>query len=363
VSGTAGAGGGEPALIDHSMRAWQFAEGPHGGLQLVSVPGLRPDRHEAVVRTRAVALNYRDLVVARGGYQARVPVGAIPCSDAAGDVIAVGSAVTDVRVGDRVTSTFAPAWITGAPTREALRTTLGSGQVPGVLSEQFVLPASALMPIAERLTFEQAATLPCAALTAWHALFEAAACGPDTTVLTLGTGGVSLFAVQFAVQTGARVIATSSVPAKIERLQAMGVAHTINYRDAVAWGEQARGLTPGEEGVDLVVEVGGQGTLEQSLRAVRPGGTVALIGTLAGAAPVNLAPLFLRSIRLQGILAGSREMFGRMNAFLARSALCPIIDRLFAFEDVPAAYEHLASGTHFGKVVVRVGPGAAGSVE
>jgi NADPH:quinone reductase-like Zn-dependent oxidoreductase len=342
------------------MRAWQFGEGRQGGLQLVSVPDLRPGRYEAVVRTRAVALNYRDLVVARGGYQARVPVGAIPCSDAAGDVIAVGDAVHDVHVGDRVTSTFAPGWVAGAPTREALRTTLGAGQVPGVLSEQFVLPASALMPIAQRLTFEQAATLPCAGLTAWHALFEAADCGPGTTVLTLGTGGVSLFAVQFAVQAGATVIATSSVPVKIERLKAMGVAHTINYRDVPAWGEPARGRTPGEEGVDLVVEVGGQGTLEQSLRAVRPGGTIALIGTLAGAAPVNLAPLFLRSIRLQGILVGSREMFGRMNALLARSVLAPVIDSVFAFEDVPAAYEHLASGTHFGKVVVRVGTGDVG---
>ncbi len=344
------------------MRAWRFGEGgQQDGLRLVSVPDPRPGSHDAVVRTRAVALNYRDLVVARGGYQARVPVGAIPCSDAAGEVIEVGAAVRDVRVGDRVTSTFAPGWLTGALTREALRTTLGGGQVPGVLSEQFVLPASALVPCVDRLTFEQAATLPCAALTAWHALFEVAACGPGTTVLTLGTGGVSLFAVQFALHAGARVIATSSAPARLDRLQAMGVAHTINYRDVPAWGEQVRSLTPGEEGVDLVVEVGGQGSLEQSLRAVRPGGTVALIGTLAGPAPVTLAPLFLRNIRLQGVLVGSREMFVRMNAVLARSAISPVIDRVFAFEDVPAAYDYLASGAHVGKVVVRVGSGEAAS--
>ncbi len=338
------------------MRAWQLVDETGAGpLRLAAAPDPEPGPHDVLVRTRAVALNYRDLVVARGGYRGRVPVGAVPCSDAAGEVVATGSEVAEVRVGDRVTSTFAPDWLTGGPTRAALRTTPGAGQAPGVLAELLVLPQTAVVPIPPRLTFEEAATLPCAALTAWHAVVAAGACGPGSTVLTLGTGGVSTFAVQFACAAGAVVIATSSHAVKRDRLRQMGVAHVINYREEAAWGERARALTAGEEGVDLVVEVGGEGTLEQSMRAVRPGGTIALIGTLGGASAVNLAPLFLRNIRLQGILAGSREMFTRMHLDLERWQIRPVIDRVFGFEDAPAAYAYLASAAHMGKVVVRVG--------
>jgi NADPH:quinone reductase-like Zn-dependent oxidoreductase len=338
------------------MRAWQLADDTGAGpLRRAELPDPAPGPRDVLVRTRAVALNYRDLVVARGGYGGRVPVGAVPCSDAAGEVVATGSDVADLRVGDRVTSTFAPDWLSGAPTRAALRTTPGAGHAPGVLAERLVLPQTAVVPIPSSLSFEEAATLPCAALTAWHALFAAGACGPGCTVLTLGTGGVSTFAVQFACAAGAIVIATSSHAVKRARLREMGAAHVIDYRAEPAWGERARALTAGEEGVDLVVEVGGQGTLEQSMRAVRPGGTIALIGTLAGPAAVNLAPLFLRNIRLQGTLAGSREMFSRMHVDLARWRIRPVIDRVFGFADAPAAYAHLASGAHMGKVVVRVG--------
>ncbi|MCC7043481.1 MAG: NAD(P)-dependent alcohol dehydrogenase [Acidobacteria bacterium] len=338
------------------MRAWHLADDTGAGpLRLVTVPDPEPGPNDVLVRTRAVALNYRDLVVARGGYRGRVPVGAIPCSDAAGEVVATGRDVSEFRVGDRVTSTFAPDWLTGPPTRAALRTTPGAGQAPGVLAELVTLPRSAVLSIPSWLTFEEAATLPCAALTAWHALFVAGACGPGSSVLTLGTGGVSTFAVQFACAAGAVVIATSSHAMKRDRLRRMGVAHVINYREEAAWGERARALTAGEEGVDLVVEVGGEGTLEQSMRAVRPGGTIALIGTLGGASAVNLAPLFLRNIRLQGTLAGSREMFTRMYVDLERWQIRPVIDRVFEFEDAPAAYAHLASAAHMGKVVVRVG--------
>jgi NADPH:quinone reductase-like Zn-dependent oxidoreductase len=340
------------------MRAWQLTDDPGAApLRLATLPDPEPGANEVVVRPHAVALNYRDLVVARGGYQRRVPVGAIPCSDGAGEVVATGTAVRGVHVGDRVTSVFAPDWVTGAPTRAALRSALGTGQAPGMLAELVVLPASAVLPMSPAFTFEEAATLPCAALTAWHALFEVGACGPGTTVLTLGTGGVSTFAVQFARAAGATVIATSSSPAKLARLREMGVAHAINYRDQADWGEHVRSLTPGEEGADLVVEVGGQGTLEQSMRAVRPGGTIALIGTLAGPSPVALSPLFLRNIRLQGILVGSRDMFVRMHSDLARWQIRPVIDRIFGFEDAAAAYAHLAGGAHLGKVVVRVGRG------
>jgi NADPH:quinone reductase-like Zn-dependent oxidoreductase len=338
------------------MRAWQLTDDTGTGpLRLVTLTDPQPGPGEVVVRTRAVALNYRDLVVAGGGYQRRVPVGAIPCSDAAGEIVATGAGVPDVLVGDRVTSVFAPDWVSGGLRRAALRTTLGAGQAPGVLAELVVLPASAVLPITSPLTFEEAATLPCAALTAWHALFEAGACGPGTVVLTLGTGGVSMFAVQLARAAGATVMATSSDATKLARLHDMGVAHAVNYREEPAWGDRVRALTPGEEGVDLVVEVGGQGTLDQSMRAVRPGGTIALIGTLAGPSPVNLAPLYLRNIRLQGTLVGSREMFVRMCAAFSRWQIQPVVDRVFDFEDAPAAYAHLASGAHMGKVVVRVG--------
>jgi len=338
------------------IRAWQFSDGVGAdALRLNVMPAVVCGAADVVVSTRAVALNYRDLVVARGGYQSRVPHGAVPCSDAAGVVVATGADVVDVRVGDRVTSTFAPGWIGGRLTRAALKTTLGSGMAPGVLAEQFALPASAVMPIIDGLSFEEAATLPCAALTAWHALFEVGGCGPGTSVLTLGTGGVSLFAMQFAHHAGATIIGTTSDPGKFDHVPWLRLAHIINYRDVPQWGDRVRSLSDREEGVDIVVEVGGHGTLVQSMRAVRPGGTIALIGTLAGSSPLKLSPLFLRGIRLQGITVGSRAMYGRMNEALARWSIRPVIDRIFSFDDVPAAYRRLASGEHVGKVVIKVG--------
>lgn len=360
MSGADGAGGAgvltaASAAVPGRTQAWRFGAGDTvSSLELTDAPLAAPEPAEVVVATRAVALNYRDLVVAAGGYKGHVPAGAVPCSDAAGEIVAVGAEVDGLRVGDRVTSVFAPRWMAGSLTREALRTTPGSGQVPGVLARHVVLPAAGVMPFEARLSFIEAATLPCAALTAWHSLFETYACDAGSTVLTLGTGGVSLFAVQFAVAAGATVLGTSSDQNKLDRLGSLGVTSRINYREEPAWGARVRSLSPDAEGVDLVVEVGGQGTLEQSMRAVRPGGTIALIGTLAGPAPINLAPLFLRNVRLQGILVGSREMFARMNAAIARWRITPVVDAVFPFEDAPAAYRHLASGRHSGKVVVRV---------
>lgn len=269
------------------MRAWQFTDdAPGWPLRLASLPDPAPGPDEVVVAARAVALNYRDLVVAQGGYGGRVPAGATPCSDAAGDIVAVGSRVNHLRVGDRVTSVFAPDWVSGPVSRAALRTTLGAGHL-GVLAEIVVLPASAVLPIAGDLSYIEACTLPCAALTAWHALFETGMPRGPAHVLTLGSGGVSTFATQFARASGAHVIATTGDDTKRARLTGFGAVDIINYRDTPAWGEAVRALTPGREGVDLVIEVGGQGTLEQSMRAVRPGGTIALIGTLAGRVPVD----------------------------------------------------------------------------
>lgn len=314
-----------------------------------------PGPFEVVVAARAVALNYRDLLVIRGDYtRGAAPSGAAPCSDMAGEVLAIGDAVTGVREGDRVTSHFAPDWQHGRITRAAVRSTLGSGRGPGVLGERVVLHERAVMSMPAGMTFEQAATLPCAGLTAWHALFEEGAFGPGATVVTLGAGGVSTFAIQMAHAVGARVIATTSSAVKAERLRALGASEVVNYREEPAWGERVRALAGGE-GADLVIEVGGQGTLAESSTAVRPGGTIALIGTLAGPAPVNLAPIFLRNIRLQGVTVGSREMFERMNLAIDAWRLEPVVDRVFTFDAAPAAFEYLATGQHVGKVVIKLG--------
>jgi NADPH:quinone reductase-like Zn-dependent oxidoreductase len=338
------------------MRAWHIGESPNfTALTLTDGEEVPPGPSEVVMRTRAVSLNYRDLLIVNGRYHRRTPAGTIPCSDAAGEIVATGSDVSHLRVGDRVVSCFVPRWQHGRVSRAALASTPGAGANAGVLAERIVLPQDAVVPMPRELSFEEASTLPCAALTAWHALFEPCAVNEGDIVLALGTGGVSMFAVQFAARAGATVIATSSSDEKLARLSGLGVSHTINYRDVPLWGERARELAANGEGVDHVIEVGGQGTLEQSLRAVRPGGTISLIGTLARPAPVSLLPVLLQNIRLQGVMTGSREMFTRMNHAIEQWNLTPIVDRVFAFEDAPSAYEYLSSGRHFGKVVIRMG--------
>jgi NADPH:quinone reductase-like Zn-dependent oxidoreductase len=337
------------------MRAWTIgAEPGPAGLTLVERPDPSIGPEDVLIRARAVALNYRDLVVTSGGYtRGQQPIGAVPCSDVAGDVVEIGRSVRTVRVGDRVTSSFSPGWLSGPLTRAALKTSLGSGDTPGVLADLVALPAVSVVPVPGHLSFEEASTLPCAGLTAWHAVREATAVDPRSSVLTLGSGGVSAFAIQFASRAGARVIATTSTEAKRQQLQALGAAVTINRRETPAWGEAAR-LLSGGEGVDVVVDVAGQGALAESCRAVRPGGTICLIGTLAASTstPVNLAPIFLRNIRLQGVTVGSREMFLRMNAHLAEATIRPVIDSVWPFEEAVAAFERLRSGGHVGKVVI-----------
>ncbi|MFO7302198.1 MAG: NAD(P)-dependent alcohol dehydrogenase [Acidobacteriota bacterium] len=335
------------------VRAWQIVDG--GVLANMPVRLPEPGPTEVVVRVGAVALNHRDLLVRAGRYGRAVPVGAVPCSDAAGVIAAIGTRVDRVAVGDRVTTVFAPDWHAGTLTRAALRTTLGSGRTPGVLAEYVCLPETAVHPAPACLSIEEAATLPCAALTAWHALFEGGVpIRRNHTVLTIGSGGVSVFALQMAVRAGATVIAVSGSPGKFERLRELGASHVIDRRSEPGWGERARSLTDGEEGVDLVIEVGGQGTLEQSMRAVHPGGTIALIGTLAGPTPVSLTPLLLRNITLAGIMVGSRAMLAAMMSALSDWRLRPVIDTVVPFAEAPAAFERLASGRQFGKVVVSV---------
>jgi NADPH:quinone reductase-like Zn-dependent oxidoreductase len=308
---------------------------------------LGPD--DVRVRVRAVSLNFRDLVVARGARSRKAPI--VPASDGAGEVLAVGSAVARLRPGDRVAASFFPTWRDGALSDEHHARALGGGQ-DGMLAEEVVLPQGAWLPLPAALSFEAAATLPCAGVTAYHALFEAAALGPGQTVLVQGTGGVSIFALQLARAAGANVILTSSSAPKRERALALGAAHVIDYKADPKWGETARGLTGGR-GVDLVVEVGGPGTFDQSVAALRYGGTMSLLGVLTGTrGDVNTYGIFHKALRVAGVYVGSVAMFQSLLRAVEVNGLEPVIDRTFAFGEARAAYEHLASGKHFGKVVI-----------
>lgn len=333
------------------MRAWELTSptGPDG-LALVQRPDAALGPREVRIRVRAVSLQYRDLLMVQGRY-GRVAPGLVPCSDASGEVLEIGTEVRTLTCGDRVTSTFAPEWLAGGVSLAAARSALGAGGV-GTLADTLVLPEHGVMPAPGHLSHEEASTLPCAALTAWHALFEETPIVPGSRVLTLGSGGVSVFALQFATLAGATVLVTSRSPGKADRLRELGADEVIDVSADDAWGDRVRKLAG--EGVDHVVEVGGQGTFDQSVRAVRLGGTISLIGTLAGPAPVNLTPVLMRNIRVQGVLVGSREMFGRMNAAIGRHGLRPVVDRVFPFAEAPDAFRHLASGAHVGKVVVAV---------
>ncbi len=316
-------------------------------------PRPQPGPREVLLRVKAVSLNYRDLLVVKGAYNPKMPLPRVPCSDAAGEVAAVGDKVGRVKVGQRVAGLFMPAWQSGELTDSRAHSALG-GAVDGVLAEYVVLPEEGVVPVPEHLGDEEAATLPCAAVTAWHALVTEGSVKPGDTVLVQGTGGVSLFALQFARLAGAQVIATSSRDDKLERVRALGASATINYKTTPEWGDKARELSGG--GVDHVVEVGGAGTLAQSLRAVRLGGRISLIGVLSGGAgPISLFPVLMKNVRVQGIFVGSGEMFEAMNRAIAAHQLRPVVDRVFPFDQAADAFRHLESGSHFGKVVVRVG--------
>lgn len=336
------------------MRAWQLRGAfglEHLALEEAAEP--EPGPGEVVVRVRAVSLNYRDLMMIRGEYDPRQELPLVPCSDGVGEVISVGAGVRRVAVGDRVCPIFAQRWLAGEPTREKLRSTLG-GPLPGTLRRAMALSEDGVVRVPEYLTDAEAATLPCAALTAWNALAVVGRTLPGDTVLVLGTGGVALFGLQLGVLLGAKVIITSSSERKLERAQELGAWEGIPYLQVPEWGRQARELTGGR-GVDHVLEIGGAGTLSESLRAVRFGGVLSLIGVLAGThTSLPLASIFMRQVRLQGILVGHREAFESLLRALEAHRLRPVVDRVFPFEEAPRAFEHLASGAHFGKVVVEV---------
>lgn len=307
--------------------------------------------HDVRVRIRAASLNYRDLVIARGAAKRKKPT--IPASDGAGEVIEIGSAVTRFVVGDRVASSFFPTWVDGVISEDAHQHALG-GSIDGVLAEQVVLPDHGWVKLPAHLTFEQAATLPCAGVTAWHALFEATTLLPGSSVLVQGTGGVSIFALQLARAAGATVIATTSSPAKRERLVELGAATVIDYKQTPAWGEAVRAATGGR-GVDVAVEVGGAGTFDQSVKALANGGALSILGILAGTAgPVELYPLFHKGLHVHGIYVGSLAIAERFARAVGELKLQPIVDKVFPFAEARAAYDYQASGAHFGKVVIAV---------
>lgn len=305
------------------------------------------------VRVRAVSLNYRDLIVASTAKSRGDAKHVVPASDGAGEIVEVGREVTRFRGGERVAALFFPRWQDGALTAERQAVALGGG-VDGMLAEEVVLPDTAWAIVPEHLSFEEASTLPCAGVTAYNALFEAARVGPGDIVLVQGTGGVSLFALQLAKAAGARVIVTSKDEAKRTRARSLGADHALDYVGTPAWGEAAMAWTGGR-GVDLVVEVGGPGTFDQSVSALRYGGSISLIGILTGVrGEVNIYDVFRKGLNVHGVYVGSARMFASLTRALTATRLTPVVDRVFPFEDARAAYEYLAAGRHFGKVVIRV---------
>lgn len=334
------------------MNAWEIQS--HG-----SVEGLIPTERAALslahsrsilVRVRAVSLNYRDVTALRTARPGNLsPL--VPCSDGAGEVIAVGKDVTKWKAGDRVAGCFFQDWVDGPIARETMASAQG-GPIHGVLAEEACWHEDGAVAVPGHLSHEEAACLPCAGVTAWHALMEKGGLAAGQTVLVLGTGGVSVFALQFAKACGARVIVTSSSDEKLARARALGADETINYRATPEWEREVYALTD-KTGVDHVIEVGGAGTLEKSLAAVRFGGRISLIGVLSGfEGTVNPWPIVARSVAVQGIYVGSTRMFEAMNRFVASHALRPMIDRVFPFAQAREAFSHLENGRHFGKVVI-----------
>ena len=334
------------------MRAYRLQAAGIDGLAEVELPMPKPGPRQVLVKVAACSLNFRDLAIALGTYRMPTKPDLVPLSDGAGEVVEVGPGVTRVKAGDRVAGCFFQRWFGGPPAADTHVSALGGG-LDGMLAQYVVLEQDGVVALPAHLTFEEAATLPCAAVTAWHALAEHARIVAGETVLVQGTGGVSIFALQLARLMGARVIVTSSSDEKLARAKALGAAHGVNYKATPEWDKAVVELTGG--GVDHVVEVGGPGTLARSLRAIRVGGKITLIGVLAGAAEINPMLIFSRRANVQGISVGSTQMFEAMNRAIAASGLKPIIDKVFAFGEAPAAYRHLQSAQHFGKVVIRVG--------
>ena len=335
------------------MRAWQLTDTfSIDGLKLNTYPDPEPGPGQVAVRVKAVSLNFRDLLVVKGQYARKLPLPLTICSDGAGEIAAVGAGVTRVKPGDRVCGIFMPRWIGGVCTDAAARSARGAFE-QGMLADCVVMSEDAVVHTPAYLSDAEAATLPCAAVTAWHAVVEQGNLKAGETVLVQGTGGVSVFALQLAKAAGARVVATTSSAEKAERLRGLGAALVVNYVETPDWDDAVR---KSAGAVEQVIEIGGAGTFNRSLKVVKMGGYVALIGNRAAAsseAP-NLTTALMKSVRVQGIFVGSREMFEAMNRALVLHQIRPMVDREFGFDDARAALSYFESGAHFGKVVVTV---------
>jgi NADPH:quinone reductase-like Zn-dependent oxidoreductase len=337
------------------MKAYEVQQFGIDELALVEHELPEPRAKEVLVKLHAASLNYRDLMVVEGKYNPRMKLPAVPFSDGAGEVAAVGSEVGKWKIGDRVMPIFVQEWIDGGPSEEKRRTALGAGaQWQGVLREYGAFSEESLVRVPEHLSYEEAATLPCTGVTAWHALAVSGQLKAGESVLTLGTGGVSLFALQFAKLFGARVVSTSSSDEKIAKLRELGADETINYKTHDDWDAAVLDLT-GKRGVDHVVEVGGGGTLARSINSVRVGGHIALIGALAASGEFSYVPVFMKLIRVQGVFTGSRAMFEDMNRAIEAAKLRPVIGKVFKFDEAREALKYMESGSHFGKIVVTIG--------
>jgi NADPH:quinone reductase-like Zn-dependent oxidoreductase len=348
---------GVAAEADHNteeatMQAYEIQSFGFEGIRRVDRPEPTIGPGQVLLKMLACSLNFRDLMMAGGQYNPKLKMPCTPLSDGVGQVVAVGLGVSRVKVGDRVAGAFMPKWIAGEITEERARSALGGGG-DGMLAELVAIDAEGVVLVPAHLSDEQAATLPCAAVTAWHALVSEGGMKSGDTVLLQGTGGVSIFALQFALAGGARAIITSSSDEKLKRALAMGAHEGINYMSTPDWDKRVRELTDGR-GVDFIVEVGGAGTLTQSMKCIKAGGQISLIGVLTGGAgQINPLPILMRNIRVQGIFVGSREMFEAMNRSITLDKLEPVVDRVFPFSEAAEAYRYMQSAQHFGKVVIK----------
>ena len=343
-----------PAVAQaQTMRQYQFGVfDDEVRLVMKEVAQPTPGANEVLVRVRATSLNRRDLSILQSQYGGRNPrTGLVPLSDGAGEVIGVGPGVTRFEVGDRVAGIFFASWVDGRPSARTNASARG-GAIDGMLSEMIVSHEDGLVEIPEHLSFIEAATLPCAGVTAWNALFKHGGLVEDDFVLLEGTGGVSIFGLQFSVAAGARPIITSSSDEKLVHAREMGAYGTVNYRTNTEWQDEVRAIT-GNAGVTQVLEVGGRDTLPKAIRALGYGGHIAIIGGLSGFANAMPIGSFIgRSVKVTGIYVGSRADFEAMNAFITQHQLRPLVDKVFTFDNAPAAYDHMASGNHMGKIVI-----------
>jgi NADPH:quinone reductase-like Zn-dependent oxidoreductase len=335
------------------MKAWRIPAFGIDKLSLDEVPAPQPGPGEVILDVHAVSLNYRDLMTVKGTYNPKLQTNRIPCSDGAGIIAAIGEGVTRVAVGDRVAGIFFQHWLDGEPAVEKFKGALG-GDVDGTLAQQMLLREDGVVPIPAQLSFEEAATLPCAGVTAWNAVVTAGRIKSGDTVLIQGTGGVSCFALQLAHGLGARVIGTSSSSVKLRRAADLGLDAGHNYREDPEWARWAVRQTGGL-GVDLTVEVGGAGTFQQSMAATRTGGVIAQIGVLAGREQsLTITPILHKMLEIRGIYVGSRRHFLEMNHAIAQTGLRPVIDRIFSFGEAREAFTTLENASHFGKIVISV---------